>query len=102
MWSDDFASPEFYTETRPKAKKSYKCCECGKAINAGEQYVRRSGKWDGEFSTYLTCTRCEHLRDLMYVKFDFACGFGGLFEDMRDAEITEGELLEEARERAGR
>ena len=92
-YSDDFDPPEFYTETRPKAKKEHCCCECKKTINVGDEYVRITGKWDGVCRTYKTCLHCENLRHLMYKKFDINCGYECLYMDMQDGEITEEELL---------
>lgn len=92
-YSDDFDPPEFYTETRPKAKKEHCCCECKKTINVGDEYVRITGKWDGVCRTYKTCSHCENLRRLMYKKFDINCVYECLYMDMQDGEITEEELL---------
>lgn len=54
--------PEFLTEAIVKARKSYKCCECGDPIAIGALYERVVGKWDGELSTYRTCLPCQEIR----------------------------------------
>ena len=93
-YSDDFDPPEFYTETRPKAKKGTPVAVNAKrSINVGDEYVRITGKWDGVCRTYKTCLHCENLRNLMYKKFDINCGYECLYMDMQDGEITEEELL---------
>jgi len=92
-YSDDFDPPEFYKETRPKAKKEHRCCECKRVIHVGDEYVRAYGKWDGVCEAFKTCLHCENLRKLMYKKFDVVCCFERLYMDMQDGEITEEELL---------
>lgn len=57
--------PEFVNVTTPKARKKYRCHECGQAIEAGVQYVSISGKWDGEVSTFKSCTECAAVVELL-------------------------------------
>ena len=55
--------PEFISETWPRARKAYKCCECGETIKVGEKHQSITGKWDGEILTYRTCEICAKIRD---------------------------------------
>jgi len=61
--SIDFGDyPEFYREEYPKARKTYRCCECGENIEPGQKYHKVVGKWDGDFEIYRTCMTCYHIR----------------------------------------
>lgn len=53
--------PSTYRETRPKARKSHKCCECGRMIQPGETYRHLWGVWEGEAKTFKTCDACQDL-----------------------------------------
>jgi len=53
----DSDAPEFYNESRPRARKEYKCCECGGAIRVGESHKKITGKWDS-VETFRTCADC--------------------------------------------
>jgi RNase P subunit RPR2 len=41
-----------------KARKEYKCYECGKIIKPGERYEYTVGVWDGDLSVFRTCAPC--------------------------------------------
>lgn len=47
---------EFFNERIHTAKKEHMCDVCGWVINAGERYIRSSGKYDGYFYDV-----CQHL-----------------------------------------
>lgn len=59
----DLETPEFCEESRPKAAKEHRCCECRGTIYTGEIYHLLKGVWNGEFQTYKTCTDCRDLID---------------------------------------
>lgn len=44
------------------AKKQHKCCECKRIIEIGEQYENYSGKWNGNFDYFKTCSDCLSVR----------------------------------------
>lgn len=67
----DYDPPQFYSVTKPKARKQHRCEECGVAILPGELYERVSGKWDGYVDTFSTCERCHDLR--MWVQNNVPC-----------------------------
>lgn len=48
MCECDLEQPRLYRETHRKARKQYKCCECGTLINPGDIYVDIFGVWDAE------------------------------------------------------
>ena len=54
---------ECYKETHRKARKEYECDLCGGKIVAGEDYVRYSGKVDGEFFDYKYHAECQKVID---------------------------------------
>lgn len=81
----DYDPATFYSRREPKARKLHQCEECGRAIQAGEQYEKVVGKWDGDVSTFKTCSRCTALRD--HIKAHVPCfcwAHGNLLQDCRD------------------
>lgn len=40
---------EFYTENIHSARKEHRCALCRAKIHVGEKYLRRSGKYQGDF-----------------------------------------------------
>lgn len=79
---DDSDGAEFFDETNPKARKQYRCEECGGFINPGESYEKVAGKWDGNFMTFRTCDFCAEVRAV------FSCqdsiGYGELWNLMNE------------------
>lgn len=65
-----------------KARKSHKCCECGREIEPGESYEHVRGKWYGEIDSFDTCLLCVEIRTV------FSCGeswqYQSLWEDMEE------------------
>jgi hypothetical protein len=78
----DGDSAEFFQSDMVKARKPHRCCECRQEIPKGAMYERSRGKWDGDFSSYKTCSLCVEIRSV------FTCGeswlFQALWEDMRE------------------
>lgn len=56
-------NPAFHTEIHRVARKRHTCTECRGHIEPGDRYEFVSGLWEGEVSTYKTCTACEAARD---------------------------------------
>lgn len=54
--------PDFTFTTWRKARKVHECCECGNDIQVSTRYEFTSGAWDGNMSTYKTCSVCVELR----------------------------------------
>ena len=54
---------EFTIRTRRKARKGYVCDICYGTITKGEEYVRYSGKCDGEFFDWKYHTECNQVID---------------------------------------
>lgn len=82
--------PEFYHETYPKARKSYRCVECAAPIEVGEVHLKYRGKWDGVVGggrQHMLCRElCKFIRDEFQ---DGECiGFGQLFENECDYGFT--------------
>lgn len=44
-------SYSFVSETRPKARKQHSCIWCRENIEAGQEYVKQAGSFDGEFQS---------------------------------------------------
>ena len=74
---------EFYTETKPKARKQHKCDLCGKTIEPGEKYHCFTGKYDGKMFTDRTCLPCSGMISAYCDK----CEHGGWADD--DCEYLE-------------
>ena len=68
---------EFYTATKPKARKQHKCDLCGKIIEPGEKYSCFSGKYDGEMFTTKHCLPCNNIVNAYCDK----CEHGGWADD---------------------
>lgn len=71
-------TPTLYNDNFFKARKSHRCCECGRQIAVGSQYQRVEALWDGNFDTYKTCMDWWNIREA------FRCGGGFLFERLWD------------------
>jgi len=70
--------PDISETHRPKARKQYTCCECGRAIVPGERHERTRGLWEGRWETYRTCVPCVALRH------ELTGGKGFTFETLAD------------------
>jgi RNase P subunit RPR2 len=83
----DYDQPEFYSaRIIKKARKQFKCDECGGPILPGDSYELVAAKWEGDFSTIHTCEMCHDLR--VWVKNNVPClciMHGNMDEEMRDA-----------------
>jgi len=53
---------EMWREKWPKARKSYRCIECGCEIKSGEQYQAISYKAEDQFWYEKTCATCARIR----------------------------------------
>lgn len=49
---------DFYVSDVRRARKSYRCDECGGPINPGEEYERAFMVYSREPSIFLTCAAC--------------------------------------------
>ena len=77
---------EFYVEFEHKARKMHKCEVCNKTIYPGTEYVRQTGKFDGEFFTRAWHKDCSKV---MRYHFDFlSCGdefdYDDVYYDLQD------------------
>lgn len=79
-------------ETRPKARKEYRCYECGRIIKPGEVYTRIKVVCGGDFYTFKTCAQCAEIGDKYTASYDF----GRLWESLE--ECFEGEGMLDGRE----
>lgn len=52
---------EFCNVTHPRSRRDRKCYDCRGIIAKGEQYVRITGKWEGDFSSTAYCLMCNSL-----------------------------------------
>ena len=55
--------PSFAQTIHRTALKRHTCTECQGDIQPMDIYERVTGYWDGQFSTFKTCTHCEIARD---------------------------------------
>lgn len=66
----DYEAPRWYRSKIQRARKPYRCDECGSAILPGDSYERAVGMHDDVYSV-ATCSRCVDLRD--FVKAHVPC-----------------------------
>ena len=74
-------SNDFHSSRTVKARKTHRCCECGREIGVGESHEYVSAKSDGGFYTNRTCAECAEIREA------FVCGtwiYGELWESIRE------------------
>ena len=74
-------STDFYHAEMRRARKPYKCCECGDAIAIGDRYEYATGKSEGSIYSYRTCAPCAEIRAV------FCCSgwlFTALWEAIRE------------------
>lgn len=80
---DDCPPWQVYNETRPVARRTHCCSECGRDINAGEKYLRIQGLCDDNWATHKICRHCEALSAFMMV----LCSghpLGDLYEELAE------------------
>lgn len=59
MCSYDEGEPaSVFQQSTPRARKTYRCEECGAGIVPGERYEYVFGVWEGAAFTYRTCLDC--------------------------------------------
>lgn len=82
----DYELPSAYDARVVKARKSHACEECGRVIEAGEQYERASGIWDGDPpQTFKTCRHCLELRQYIAAHVPCFCwAHGNMIQDAID------------------
>lgn len=85
MCSCGYDQPSAFWDSRPKAKKRHKCCECRGWIEPGEVYWRVRGVWDGAPQTFAMCADCEGLTVWAGDDADCFCwSFGNVMTDVLD------------------
>jgi hypothetical protein len=81
--------PKIINQTKRKARKPHKCCECWTTIEKGEVYQCIEGLWD-DFHTYRMCLDCDELwnsaQSRLSYYYDDGIEFGRLFEHVLDTE----------------
>lgn len=93
---DQGTEPDVFHYKTVKARKVYKCEECGCAINPGNEYERCTGLWEGRWETHKVCLPCVEVRN------QFCCSwtFGHVWEAIGEADDLNlgclGELSPEA------
>lgn len=93
--SDYGELPKVCTSSTPRAKRNHRCCECRGTIQAGETYHCFTGLWDGEWSTYRTCSECEVLRGDLCKAMDQDDWppFGNLYEEVFESRYNGPEFV---------
>lgn len=64
-YCDDLDPPRFHSERTYRARKKHTCCECGRAIAPGTEYVAVTGLWDGIVERFKICRHCDAIRSLL-------------------------------------
>lgn len=76
---ESFSQGDFAHVDQVKARKAHRCEECNDVIVPGELHMRRKVRFDGEFSSWRTCMRCEKLIE-MIATFEMEVEGCGAFE----------------------
>lgn len=81
---DDY--PAIFNSDKRKARKEHICYECRGAINKGESYFVDSMIFDGEWSKYKICSKCDRRRILISktLASDEASFYGELMSDWEE------------------
>lgn len=58
---DHAGGPDFYSSSKPRARKKHKCTECGRAIYPGEQYLLETGVSDKKFAEITRESACRFI-----------------------------------------
>lgn len=53
-------------DTTRKARKNYKCYECGEPIAKGDNYKETTSLYDGRWSRHRTCVDCVSVKKHLY------------------------------------
>lgn len=70
--------PSVCHESIRRARREWRCCECGEPIVPGARYQEDRGVWEGEWRVFRTCLACAAMRaDL--------CSRGWVYGDLREA-----------------
>ncbi len=78
----------FRDERKRKARKAHRCTECGREILPGESYTAGRMIWEGEWSTYKTCSRCDAMAAAIHAIDPYFCWtFGEMLEEARGFEF---------------
>ncbi|NBC16388.1 MAG: hypothetical protein GVY18_03625 [Bacteroidetes bacterium] len=74
---------------RPRARKPYRCSECGGDIRHGDRYVRVRSLYEGHWSTVTACVPCHELTEWLQRDCRLVC-YGMLGELLEDLGNVEG------------
>lgn len=77
----DYGGNDFYHEAMRRARKPYKCIECGDAIAVGDLYEHATGKYEGDIYTNRTCAPCAEIRKTFFCE---GWIFGEVWEAIRE------------------
>jgi len=81
LYSDDNSDISFSDVEFVRARKPYKCSECGAPIIAGQRHEVASGRCEGEFWRYRTCLVCAEIAEAFFCN---GRTFGGILWDFMD------------------
>ncbi len=82
--------PRLYAASRPMARATHKCSECGRTIQPRERYERVRAIWGNEPpETFKTCCYCLAMRDLLEVHAKCFCWLHRSLRDDIDSWVLE-------------
>ncbi len=84
---DSFDYPEIYRRHDRIARKSHRCCECGRQIAPGERYNYAWGVWE-KSREYHRCADCQSIADAYFCD---TVPFMGLDEELMNTFVYSGE-----------
>lgn len=81
----DYDPPDFHSSRIVRARKAYRCYECGKPIAIGERHEYAFGIVDGYSYQPRTCTHCLDIRQFVVNNIPCFCwAHGTLISDARE------------------
>lgn len=82
----DYVPVDVHRARKVRARKPYRCEECGKRIAVGEVHEYVFAVYDGDPSQFRTCAHCLDIRQFVQNNIPCFCwAYGNLIDDAREA-----------------
>jgi hypothetical protein len=87
-----------WRESKVRARKEHRCCECGEPIPPGMEYGRATSLYEGGWSTHSRCSACLILAEWVATVTGYCplwCGLCESVDNANDEHETYDEELDE-------
>jgi len=86
----DCEPSEYQCDTRPRARKEYRCEECNAVIAVGQQHLCMQYVLDGRWYISRICLGCEEAHhDVMHASGDNCWCVGTLYDEFHEWPVTD-------------